>query len=69
LKKFNELFLFAIAKVLKWGLAARHIGHGSPMNAIEENEFGVGFRKIGYEIQNRMPFYVSQRLGKPEAHM
>jgi len=45
------------------------IGHGSPMNAIEENEFGVGFRKIGYEIQNRMPFYVSQRLGKPEAHM
>jgi len=26
------------------------IGHGSPMNAIEENEFVAGFRKIGKEI-------------------
>lgn len=26
------------------------IGHGSPMNAIEENEFVQGFRKIGEEI-------------------
>ncbi|PCJ64875.1 MAG: 4,5-DOPA dioxygenase extradiol [Bacteroidetes bacterium] len=26
------------------------IGHGSPMNAIEENEFVAGFRKIGEEI-------------------
>ncbi len=27
------------------------LGHGSPMNAIEENEFVDGFRKIGKEIQ------------------
>src|SRR5690606_24563192 len=27
------------------------LGHGSPMNAIEENEFVQGFRKIGKEIQ------------------
>lgn len=27
------------------------LGHGSPMNAIEENEFVEGFRKIGQEIQ------------------
>lgn len=27
------------------------LGHGSPMNAIEENEFVAGFRKIGAEIQ------------------
>src|SRR5690554_1616469 len=26
------------------------LGHGSPMNAIEENEFVEGFRKIGTEI-------------------
>ncbi len=26
------------------------LGHGSPMNAIEENEFVSGFRKIGSEI-------------------
>ncbi len=27
------------------------LGHGSPMNAIEENEFVAGFRKISAEIQ------------------
>lgn len=27
------------------------LGHGSPMNAIEENEFVSGFRKVGAEIQ------------------
>jgi len=27
------------------------LGHGNPMNAIEENEFVQGFRKIGQEIQ------------------
>ncbi|MEY8848773.1 4,5-DOPA dioxygenase extradiol [Psychroserpens sp. XS_ASV72] len=27
------------------------LGHGSPMNAIEENEFVQGFRKIGKDIQ------------------
>jgi len=26
------------------------VGHGSPMNAIDENEFVAGFRKIGKEI-------------------
>lgn len=26
------------------------IGHGSPMNAIEENEFTAGFRKLGSEV-------------------
>ncbi|WP_369048522.1 4,5-DOPA dioxygenase extradiol [Tenacibaculum sp. UWU-22] len=27
------------------------LGHGSPMNAIEENEFVAGFRKVGEEIK------------------
>ena len=26
------------------------LGHGSPMNAIEENEFVAGFRKVAGEI-------------------
>jgi 4,5-DOPA dioxygenase extradiol len=31
-------------------LPALFIGHGSPMNAIEENEFVQGFRKIGQQL-------------------
>lgn len=27
------------------------LGHGSPMNAIEENEFVAGFRKVGQEME------------------
>ena len=26
------------------------LGHGSPMNAIEENEFVASFRKLGQEL-------------------
>lgn len=32
-------------------MPALFLGHGSPMNAIEENEFVQGFRKIGKEIE------------------
>lgn len=31
-------------------MPALFLGHGSPMNAIEENEFVSGFRKVGAEI-------------------
>lgn len=31
-------------------MPALFLGHGSPMNAIEENEFVQGFRKVGKEI-------------------
>jgi 4,5-DOPA dioxygenase extradiol len=31
-------------------MPALFLGHGSPMNAIEENEFTAGFRKVGREI-------------------
>jgi 4,5-DOPA dioxygenase extradiol len=27
------------------------LGHGSPMNAIEENQFVAAFRKLGTELQ------------------
>lgn len=32
-------------------MPALFLGHGSPMNAIEENEFVQGFRKVGQEIE------------------
>ena len=32
-------------------MPALFLGHGSPMNAIEENEFVQGFRSVGKEIQ------------------
>ena len=32
-------------------MPALFLGHGSPMNAIEENEFVKGFRKMGKEIE------------------
>lgn len=32
-------------------MPALFLGHGSPLNAIDENEFVDGFRKIGKEIQ------------------
>ena len=32
------------------------LGHGSPMNAIEENEFVAGFRAMGKAFQNRKLF-------------
>jgi hypothetical protein len=28
------------------------LGHGSPMNAIEENEFGEGWRTVAIETKN-----------------
>jgi 4,5-DOPA dioxygenase extradiol len=31
-------------------MPALFLGHGSPMNAIEENEFVSGFRKVGSEF-------------------
>lgn len=39
------------------------LGHGSPMNAIEENEFVSGFRKLAKAYQNPMLFCVFQRIG------
>lgn len=41
------------------------LGHGSPMNAIEENEFVQGFRDIKKKFRSRMLFFASVRIGKP----
>lgn len=47
LKALNHLSNFAPTE----RMPALFLGHGSPMNAIEENEFVKGFRKIGREIE------------------
>ena len=52
----------ATMKIQEWGnqtnelastekMPVLFLGHGSPMNAIEENEFVSGFRNVGKEIQ------------------
>lgn len=49
---FNMKELFKISEKLtpEQKMPALFLGHGSPMNAIEENEFVVGFRRIANEI-------------------
>lgn len=44
------------------------LGHGSPMNAIQENEFVTGFRKPGNKFPNRMRYYVYRLTGKHGVH-
>lgn len=48
--KLNELGKMTEGLGSTERLPVLFLGHGSPMNAIEENEFSAGFRKIGSEI-------------------
>lgn len=48
--KLNELNNFTTDFVKTDKMPVLFLGHGSPMNAIDENEFVKGFRKIGKEI-------------------
>jgi 4,5-DOPA dioxygenase extradiol len=48
--KLSELGEFAKGLGSTERMPVLFLGHGSPMNAIEENEFSAGFRKIGQEI-------------------
>ena len=48
--KLNELNKWTSAFERTDKMPALFLGHGSPMNAIEENEFVAGFRKVGSEI-------------------
>ena len=43
------------------------LGHGNPMNAIEENQFVEGFRNISKNIPNPMQLFVYQHTGLPMA--
>jgi len=49
--KLNELKSFSKNLPATPKMPVLFLGHGSPMNAIEENEFVQGFRNIGKEIQ------------------
>jgi len=48
--KLNELNKVAQSSNSTDKMPVLFLGHGSPMNAIEENEFVQGFRKVGKEI-------------------
>ena len=48
--KLNELNKLSDAFGNSPKMPVLFLGHGSPMNAIEENEFVQGFRKVGNEI-------------------
>lgn len=41
------------------------LGHGSPMNAIEENQFVTGFRNLAKTLRNPTPFYAFLHIGLP----
>ena len=49
--KYNELDKATASFGKTDKMPVLFLGHGSPMNAIEENEFVAGFRKVGTEIQ------------------
>ncbi|MHC8949943.1 4,5-DOPA-extradiol-dioxygenase [Sphingobacterium hungaricum] len=49
--KLQELKKFSDTLGYSDKMPVLFLGHGSPMNAIEENEFVQGFRKIGREIE------------------
>lgn len=48
--KLNELYSIASTHGSTETMPVLFLGHGSPMNAIEENEFVTGFRNISKEI-------------------
>lgn len=49
--KWNDLSKWASDQPPTMPMPVLFLGHGSPMNAIEENEFVAGFRAVGSAIQ------------------
>jgi len=49
--KINELNTLFEAGTNSEKMPVLFLGHGSPMNAIEENEFVAGFREMGAQLQ------------------
>ena len=48
--KANELYKITAPLGSTERMPVLFLGHGSPMNAIEENEFVAGFRQLGRQI-------------------
>lgn len=51
LHKLNKLHSLSTEMEVSSRMPVLFLGHGSPMNAIEENEFVQGFRRIGQHIE------------------
>jgi len=49
--KLNKLHSISLDMDNSTSMPVLFLGHGSPMNAIEENEFVQGFRRIGKDIE------------------
>ncbi len=49
--KLNKLHSISLDMENSTRMPVLFLGHGSPMNAIEENEFVQGFRRIGKDIE------------------
>jgi 4,5-DOPA dioxygenase extradiol len=47
-------------------MPAFFLGHGSPMNAIEDNEFSRGWKKIGQDLPKPRAIFVFRHTGKQE---
>ena len=52
MSNLNDLHKFAIIRSTTAKTPLLFVGHGSPMNAIEENQFVDGFRTIAKSIPN-----------------
>jgi 4,5-DOPA dioxygenase extradiol len=50
MKSLNELYQASSALESTEKMPVLFLGHGSPMNAIEENEFVAGFRKVAQSL-------------------
>ena len=48
--KMNALRPFAASREATAPMPVLFLGHGSPMNAIEENVFTANFQKLGHEL-------------------
>lgn len=44
-------------------MPAIFVGHGSPMNAIEENDFTRSLQATGKRFLNQKPFFVYRLIG------
>ena len=67
MKNINELFSYKDILPNTAKMPVLFLGHGSPMNAIEENEFVAGFRNIAKTFLLQLQFYVFLRIGSRKA--
>lgn len=67
--KLNELYKVTETFSPTQRMPVLFLGHGSPMNAIEENEFVKGFRALGKHCQSQKQYFVYQHIGKRMEHL